>query len=278
MANIIRLTLKEIVSKRIMHAGVVLTFIYLLIYAVGLYNIVKGSASAGNQVWFMQQAGYQLLTLGWYMSTFLAGTLAILLGTGSIANEIETGTMLSLASKPYCRRSILMGKFIAYSIVTAVYSSLLVGAVTLLAAYYFKLTISLLAVITGILYFMLFPVVLVAVAHLFSSLMSTMTTGVCTFMLYTVAIVGGFMEQIGAMLKSSSLVNIGVISSLLVPSDAIYRMAVAKTGGVLGIGFISNFGPFGVSSLPSNWMLVYTFIYIIIVLILAIHFFQQKDL
>jgi ABC-type transport system involved in multi-copper enzyme maturation permease subunit len=138
-----RLTLKEIINKKIMHVGVILTIIYLLVYATGLYNMAKDYNLHNNQLWLMQQIGYQLLTLGWYMSTFLAGVLAILAGTGSIANEIETGTILSLASKPLRRRSIITGKFLAYSLVTALYSGLLVGAVTILAIYYFKLVIEL---------------------------------------------------------------------------------------------------------------------------------------
>jgi ABC-type transport system involved in multi-copper enzyme maturation permease subunit len=88
---------------------------------------------------FTQQLGYQFLTLGWYMSTFLAGALAILSGTGSISHEVETGTILSLASKPIPRGSILAGKFLAYTLVTSLYSGLLVGTVTVLAKSYFKL-------------------------------------------------------------------------------------------------------------------------------------------
>lgn len=278
MYNIIKLTIKEIFNKRILHIGIILTIVYLLIYCLGLHFVAKDQSFAAQQMWFMQQAGYQIMTLGWYMSTFLAGALAIMAGIGSISGEIENGTMLSLASKPLSRRAIMGGKFLAYSLVTALYSGVMVGTISLVARHYFKLVLEPAAVLSGILLFMLFPIVLLAVAHLGSVLMSTLATGISTFMLFTVGIIGGFMEQIGAMIGNHAMINIGVISSLLIPCDAIYRMAVSQTGGMLGSSFIINFGPFGTASPPSIWMLVYALIYIAVMLILAMYFFEKKDL
>lgn len=276
MYTIIKLTIKEIFNKRILHIGIILTIVYLLVYSLGLHFGAR--ELTGQHILFVQQAGYQIMTLGWYMSTFLAGALAIMAGIGSISGEVENGTMLSLASKPLSRRAIIGGKFTAYSLVTAIYSGVMVGAISLVARHYFKLVLEPGAVLSGILLFMLFPIVLLAVAHLGSVLMSTLATGITTFMLFTVGIIGGFMEQIGAMIGNHAMINIGVVSSLLIPCDAVYRMAVNQTGGMLGNSFMMNIGPFGTASTPSIWMLVYAFIYIAAMLLLAIHFFEQKDL
>jgi ABC-type transport system involved in multi-copper enzyme maturation permease subunit len=273
MQHIIKLTLKEILNKRILHVGIILTIVYLLIYCLGLRSIIKSAQGP-----FVEQAGYQLMTLGWYMSTFLAGTLAIMAGIGSLSGEIESGTMLSLVSKPLSRRAIVMGKFSAYTLVTGVYSALMVGAILMIAGHYLKLVMNPGAMITGILLFMLFPVILLAVAHLGSALMSTLAAGISTFMLFTVGIIGGFIEQIGAVMGNHAMVNIGVISSLLIPCDAVYRMAVAQTGGMSGNSLIADIGPFGAASTPSIWMLVYALIYIMVMLILAIYFFEKRDL
>jgi Cu-processing system permease protein len=279
MQNIIKLTLKEIFNKRILHIGIILTIVYLLVYCLGLHYIARDQVGGqGARLWLTQQAGYQIMTLGWYMSTFLAGALAIMAGIGSISGEIENGTMLSLVSKPLSRRAIVGGKFLAYSMVTAIYSAVMVGTISLLARYYFKLVMNPGAILTGILLFMLFPVVLLAVAHLGSVLMSTLANGITTFMLFTVGIIGGFMEQIGALIGNHAMINIGVVSSLLIPCDAIYRMAVTRTGGMLGSSFIVNFGPFGGASTPSIWMLVYGLIYIAVMILLAMYFFEKKDL
>ncbi|MDD3024426.1 MAG: ABC transporter permease [Syntrophomonadaceae bacterium] len=278
MYNIIRLTLKEIINKRILHLGVVLSIVYLLIYGISLHYLVKDLAYMNsNQFWYKQQIGYQILTLGWYVSSFLLGALSIMMGAGSISGEIESGTILSLASRPFHRRTILLGKFLAYSLVTALYSGILVSTIVFLVNYYFKLSISFETILAGILLFTLFPIVLLAVAHLASVLVSTLAAGVITFMLFIIGIIGGFMEQIGVMINNIALMNTGVVSSLLIPCDAIYRMAVAKMAGTVGGGFIVNFGPFGVSSEPSIWMLVYALAYITSLILLALHFFAKRD-
>lgn len=278
MKYIIQLTLKEIMNKRILHMGVIMTLIYLLLYGFAAHYSAKSIAIPGSEAWLGQQIGYQMLSMGWYISTFLCGALAILTGSGSLSGEIESGTILGLASKPLSRQAIVGGKFLAYTIVTALYSAVLAGAITLLAAYFFKLQLDPIALLSGIGLFMLFPVLLLSLAHLGSARFSTLATGIVTFMLFALAIIGGFIEQIGAMMHNASMVNVGVVSSLLIPSDAIYRLAVSVATGPMGKSSIASFGPFGAASVPSTAMLLYALAYIIIVMAFAFRFFSKRDL
>ena len=278
MKYIIQLTLKEIMNKRILHMGVIMTLLYLLLYGFALHYLGKSMALPGNQPWLGQQIGYQMLTMGWYISTFLCGALAILAGSGSLSSEIESGTILGLASKPVSRQAIVGGKFLAYTFVTAVYSAILVGAIALLTVYFFKLQIDPIALMSGIGLFMLFPVLLLALAHLGSARFSTLATGIVTFMLFALAIIGGFIEQIGAMMQNASMINVGVVSSLVIPSDAIYRLAVSVAAGPMGKSSIASFGPFGAASTPSTAMLLYALFYIIIIMAFVFRFFDKRDL
>lgn len=277
MLQVIKLSLKEMINKRIFSLGIILSLIYLLIYGIGIHYLAAGVLMGENQFWYAQQAGYQILSLGWYISTFMVGTLSIMVGAGSISREIETGTILSLASKPISRSNILTGKFCAYGLMTILYSILLLAVITLLVRYYFHLLINPLNLLQGLAIFTLFPLLLLAVTHLFSSLISTMAAGAISFLLYAAAIIGGFIEQMGALINNAGMVNIGVTSSLLMPTDAIYRMSIYYTGGMLGGGAIAEIGPFGASSVPSSWMLIYAIIYIVVILSLAVFAFGRRD-
>lgn len=257
--------------------GLILTAVYLLLYGTGLHYMVKDRVMTGDQFWYAQEVGYQFLTMGWYFSTFLSGALAILSGSGSISREIESGTILTLASRPISRKAIVTGKFLTYSAVTAVYSGILVAAITLLVIHYFKLLVDPMSLLSGIGLFMLMPVVLLAVAHLVSAIWSTLAAGVTAFMLYATATIGGFIEQMGALMNNPDIINVGIISSLIMPSDALYRLAVSIAGGKLGQGAIA-FSPFGATSTPSTAMLIYALLYVVLILILAIHLFQKRDL
>ena len=45
------------------------------------------------------------------------------------------------------------------------------------------------------------------------------------FGLWGLAFIGGFVEQIGALVRNPSVVNIGIISSLILPTEAVFRRA-----------------------------------------------------
>lgn len=277
MIQVLKLSLKEMINKRIFPLGIALSIAYLLIYAIGLHYLAAEGVMGGDKDWLLRQVGYQFFSLGWYISTFMVGTLAILVGAGSISRELETGTILGLASKPLSRINILTGKFCAYSLMIILYSLILLASMSLIVGYNFNLLITPLNLLQGIVIFCLFPLLLLAISQLFSSCLSTMAAGAISFMLFAVAIIGGFIEQMGALVHNAGMINVGIVSSLLMPTDAIYRMAVYYTAGLSGSGAIYEFGPFGAASVPSNWMLVYAILYLIVILCLAAAGFNKKD-
>ena len=223
--------------------------------------------------------GNQLMCLGWYMATFLIGTPAILMGAGSLSREIESGTILGLASRPLRRRSILIGKFLAYTLVAALYSIILLLSISLLTAYYFQLSLEPLSLGIAIVLFLLIPMALLSLTHLVSACYSTLAAGITGFMLFSVAIIAGFIEQFATMMgNNATLLNSCIACSLLLPTDAVYRMAISRLGGLAGGGTFTDIGPFGAASTPSVWMLVYTMIYIIVTLLLAVRYFEKRDL
>jgi hypothetical protein len=98
-------------------------------------------------------------------------------------------------------------------------------------------------------------------------------------MLYAAGVVGGMLEQIGTLANSQVLVNIGIVSSLVMPADSIYRKIVYTLLSAPGMSFSSlMMGPFGSGTEPSVWMLVYTGLYILGFLLLAVKIFSGRDI
>lgn len=277
MPDVFFLTLKEIARKRVFLVGLLLTVLYLALFALALHYATKDAISGNLAPFMLKQMGYQFMCMGWYLSTFLVGTLVIMIASGGLAQEIESGTILGLASRPLSRGAILSGKFLAFLLTSIIYSVILLTSIALLCNHAFQLLLPVSGLFLGVLIFLLFPLVLLAVTFLGSSALSTMATGVACFFLFALAIVGGFIEQIGAILHNTSLINVGIAGSLIIPSDSVYRLAIHHAGGELGSMPIAGFGPFGTASLPSTWMLVYTIIYIVVLLTLAWRKFNQRD-
>ncbi|MEN6391214.1 MAG: ABC transporter permease subunit [Syntrophomonas sp.] len=273
------LTFKEMINKRVVLLGILLTVLFVVFYGIGLHFVLQApELKKGTSTFLAQQAGFQMLTLGLFCCMFLVGAMAVLVGSGSISREVETGTILNLVSRPLSRPAIVAGKYLASAALSMVYSVMLFGSVEALAIYLFHLKINPTSIICGLLFFSLLPLTILSLTTYCSTVLSTLAAGVIGFMLLVLAIIGGFIEQFGAFIHSSAMVNVGVVTSLLLPTDAVYRLAINQLlSSVPSASIQLGLTPFGVVSLPSAGMIVYILFYIIIFLVLAIRGFSRRD-
>ena len=122
--------------------------------------------------------------------------------------------------------------------------------------------------------------ILLSVSLLGGTTLSTLANGVLVFGLYGVAFIGGWIEQIGSMIPdqaaSQTAINIGIISSLIMPSEALWKRAAHELQShlVSAIGF----NPLTGSVYPSVAMIIYAGIYLVVMVTLAIRLFNRRDL
>jgi ABC-type transport system involved in multi-copper enzyme maturation permease subunit len=105
---------------------------------------------------------------------------------------------------------------------------------------------------------------------------STLTNGVIVLGLHGVAFIGGWIEQIGAITHSPRLVTVGVISSLLLPSESVWRRASFEMQSSFARSL--QFSPFSNASAPSAAMIGYAIAYLLIALVIALYYFHRRDL
>jgi hypothetical protein len=107
--------------------------------------------------------------------------------------------------------------------------------------------------------------------------LSTLANGVVVFAAYGVAFIGGWIEQIGAFLGNQSTVVIGILSSLLMPSEAVWRRAAHEMQTALAAALVPN-PLMSTVSVPSVAMVIYAVVYAAAALIVALWSFRQRDL
>lgn len=276
MLTIAALTFKEMLRKRILLIGALLTLAFLALYGTGLHYAGKELTRMGNPL-IRFGASSQLLSAGLYFSSFILAFLSIFSAVGTISGEIENGVLHAIVPKPIPRRDIVLGKFLGYGSILAIYAGLLFVAVVTAGRVFLGTPTSLELAAVG--FFVLEPLLLLALTLLGTTLLSTLANGVTMVMLFVVGMVGGLIEQIGVMVKSSSMVTIGIVTSLVMPADSIYRKAsaalFADAGSLLPA---AQLGPFSSASAPSIWMVVYVGMYLIAALILAVRTFAGRDI
>jgi Cu-processing system permease protein len=118
--------------------------------------------------------------------------------------------------------------------------------------------------------------VMLGVSFLGGSLFSTLANGVMVFGLYGVAFIGGWIEQFGSFLNNQAAVNIGVVCSLILPSEAMWKRATFEIQSPLVAAM--GVSPFSSLSVPSGLMILYAALYSLVILGLAIWNFSKRDI
>ena len=276
---ITRLTLREAARRKILWAGLIFGLLFLVVYGLGFHfmhvDIERSMQSSGGLGYLGMQEVYSFLTLsGLYAVNFLAIAISALTSIDTLSGEITSGTIQVLATKPLKRWQIVLGKWLGFVLMTSLYLLLMAGG-----------TLAIVYALSGYLPVHLWrgfgllwlnAVLILSLSFLGGSLLSTLANGVVIFGLYGVAFIGGWVEQFGAYLGNEVAVKIGVISSLILPSEALWKRAMYELQSPLVSSL--NFSPFMALSVPSALMIVYAMVYALACLLLAIHNFGRRDL
>ncbi|MCW2278101.1 ABC transporter permease subunit [Heliophilum fasciatum] len=286
MGTIARLTFIEAVRKKVFLLSLLLALLFLGLYVLGMdfaaQEIQRVRALHGRPPLLGQMIGRQLLAMGLHFASFLLAMLLLVTSVGAIMGELENGLMHAVASKPLARSQIMLGKFVGFGAMTAIYGTVLFGAVLAVNGIYNQVSLeglSLASLVGAWAVFLLQPLVLLAIVLLAGTWLKTVAAGVVAMTFYVLAGVGGFLEQVGGLLSKPLMVQIGIAVSLVMPTDALYRklMAMVTTSDVSPASTMSM-GPLSMGAPPSDLMVLYAGGYVVAFLLLALWRFERMDL
>jgi Cu-processing system permease protein len=275
---IARLTFREALRKRMIWGVLALSAVFAMLYYWGFTQVKAefiGNVVEDGQILTLEFAATIMVGLGFYTINFLAGVMTIFAAVGTIAGEIETGTFQAIVPKPLARWEIVVGKFLGFAGMIAAYITIMVTSVLITSRIVVGYTPP--NFVAGAALMILVSLILLALTIFGSTIFQTMANGVVVFMLYGGALLGGLLETLGSVLNIQSLINTGVIASLILPSDAVWRRATAVFQPNSNLRFDSPI-PIAVARPPSDAMLVYAVAYVVVVLGLAVLAFRRRDL
>jgi ABC-type transport system involved in multi-copper enzyme maturation permease subunit len=212
--------------------------------------------------------------IGLYTVDLLAVVMTTLTSVDTISGEIISGTIHAIATKPIARWQILIGKWVGFVGMVGVYVIIMFGG-TVAEGYWIGGVVTQHPV-RGVLLIFLECILALSVTFMFGTWFSTLTNGVIVLGLLGLAFMGGWLEQLSGFTEGSRLVMVGIISSLIMPSEAVWRRAAFEMETPLAGSL--QFSPFADISVPSVAMIGYTCIYLIAALGIAIYHFHHRDL
>ncbi|HVF98444.1 MAG TPA: ABC transporter permease subunit [Chloroflexia bacterium] len=291
VATIMWLTFHEARRRKMVLAALVLGLLFIVLYVVGFLFIVyeaklivtgvteeNGVLSQNAELLQRgQDLGLNFLTMaGLYVVHFLTIMLAIFASVDTVAGEISSHTIQAIATTPVRRWEIIIGKWLGQTAMIVPYLVLLsvgiTGSIYLITGYWPGNVVEVVGLIV------LQAMVLLSLSLLGGTRLSTLTNGVGLFMLYGLAFIGSWIEQIGYVLGSKAAVNIGIATSLVMPVEALWRLAANLLSPSLFSLDKRLSMLFGAASVPNSAMVLYAIAYAAVVLGLAVRAFSRRDL
>lgn len=275
MRWIIGLTVREALRRRLVVTAFGLGAAFLALYGLALGWIHREMVRHGTPDPRMGVELIGFFALAALYVVHLMSVMAAAVGTvDTLSGEIASGVILAVAARPLARWQILLGKGIGHALWLLLYTLGLGGGV-----------LGLTTAITGwapagwargLALLALGALVPLALSLWGGAGLSTLANGALVLGLYGVAFVGGWAEQIGGLAGAPAVVDLGILASLLMPAEAMWRRAAYELQSPMAR--LSGLTPFTASSIPNDRMILYAIAYIAILLLAAVRRFERRDL
>jgi ABC-type transport system involved in multi-copper enzyme maturation permease subunit len=203
------------------------------------------------------------------VTQFLILVFAVVVSVDTIAGEVASGTIHTVVTKPVSRRSVILGKFGGHVLAVSAFGlALALGAVAV-AKVIGDYTPPRLGIALGLM--VLEGIVVLSVSYLGGVFMGTLANGMVVFMLYAMALVGAWVERIGAFTGNVSAQYVGIVASLIMPTEALWQRAAWEMLPPVLRETLGRTTPFTAANPPSDR-------YAVVALALAVRRFGRRDL
>jgi ABC-type transport system involved in multi-copper enzyme maturation permease subunit len=273
VATVAHLTFVEARRRRILAAALLLGAAFVALFGIGMHFMardIRAHAPPAQQALFLN-----LLTLtALYAANFLIVMTSVLVTVDTLAGEIGSGVIETLCTKPVSRAVVALGKWLGCWLILLLYGFVLCGGVLGVGRVISGGTPPHAARGLGLM--LLEGTVLLTLAVVGGTRLSSLANGVTVFGLYGLAFVGGWMEQIGTMAGNATARYIGIAASLIVPTETLWQLAAYYMQP--SIARDVQIGPFLTASVPSPAMVVWALGYVVVALLVALRLFHTRDL
>jgi Cu-processing system permease protein len=278
---IARHVLQESVRRRVFAIVLVLTLLFLGLFAFATIEAFNASApfgGGGGPIDAREVTTITLTGLGMFASLFLATVLAVFLTLGAVRGDAERGLLQPLVVRPLGRHELLLGRFVGAVAVCSAYVVVLYAVVVLIVHqaggrwpdHRIGPALALAGAVT----------ILVALSLLGSVFLSATANGIAMFMLYGAGLVSGLLATIGAAVGSGTVQTIAHDLALALPFEGLYQGGLHALGsnqsGLTGV--LVNLGPFGSSHAGGAALDLWAAAYVAIVAAATTVGFARRDL
>jgi len=277
------LTVAEAVRRRIVWVLTGLTVLSVTLTTWGVERLVSLARSGATTDLEIYVGVSQILILVAFMFSFVLAMTAAFLGAPAIASDLETGVAHAIVARPIRRADLVIGRWLGLAVVVVLYAAasglLEVAAVRLVSGYAPPQPLVAIGFLSAQ------AVVLLTLSLLLSTRLPAIAAGAICVVAFGLGWMAGVFAGIGRFFDAGPLVAAAEASRWLLPSDGLWRGAIygLEPPAVVLVavgrgGPAAEANPFFATAPPPLEFLVWSLLWIAIVLALAIVSFARRDL
>jgi ABC-type transport system involved in multi-copper enzyme maturation permease subunit len=280
---IARLTIKELVRRRVVWVLAILTLVSVALVGWGLDRLVTLARIDGADPLQIQIGVSQVLILIAFMFSFVLAMTAAFVGAPAIGGDLESGVAYAILARPLRRADLLLGRWLGSAVVVALYaagSGLLAIAVAAFVSGYWPPDPPLaVAFLVGE------SLVLLTLTLALGSVLPSIAAGAIAVVGFGLGWMAGVLAGVGAALGVAALAPIAEASRWLLPTDGLWRGVIYGLEPSLLVLIaageapeLAEANPFYAATPPPLPFVIWSVVWIALVLGAATWWFDRRDL
>jgi ABC-type transport system involved in multi-copper enzyme maturation permease subunit len=280
--TIARLTLREASRRKLLLAVAILTAALCVLTGWGFHKLTQlgcgGTPCSHAQI---RDGVSAMLILLVFMFSFILALGAAFVASPAISGDVESGLMLAILPRPIRRSDVVIGKWLGLGVLVALYAAIactLEFVIVRIATGYLPPH-----PFTGIVYIVGEGMVVLTLTLVLSTRLPAMTSGIIVLVLFGMTWMAGIAGALGAAFNNIAIEDVGTVSSLLLPTDALWRGALFNLEPALMIAgsrvaVRSQGNAFLALDPPTTAMILWALLWIGGMLAAAVWSFQRREL
>jgi hypothetical protein len=283
MIVIARLTVRELVRRRVVWVLAALTILSVVLVAWGLDRLVTLAREDGTNELQIRIGVSQVLILIAFMFSFVLAMTAAFVGAPAIGGDLESGVALAILARPLRRAEVLLGRWLGSALVVVAYTVasglLAIAAAALISGFGPPDPILAVAFLSGQ------ALVLLTLTLALGSVLPSIAAGAIAVVGFGLGWMAGVLAGVASAFGVGLLGQVAEASRWLFPSDGLWRgviygleppLVVLLAAG--SVRRVADANPFYAAAPPPLPFVIWSIVWIALVLGAASWWFERRDL
>jgi ABC-type transport system involved in multi-copper enzyme maturation permease subunit len=283
MIVIARLTVRELVRRRVVWVLAALSIVSVALVGWGLDRLVSIARADGVDELQIAVGVSQILILIAFMFSFVLAMTAAFVGAPAIGADLESGVALAILARPIRRAEVMIGRWLGCAVVVVAYTVLsgllAIGVALLVSGYGPPEPFLAVAFLAGQ------ALVLLTLTLALGSVLPSIAAGAIAVVGFGLGWMAGVMAGIASALGVELLGRVAEASRWILPSDGLWRGVIYGLEPPLVLliaageaSELAEANPFYASAPPPLGFVIWSVVWIVLVLGLAARWFERRDL